>query len=185
VRLSLRKPHEVHQRHQTSQGIRVCSGDLLIHSVVVRGHLGRAQPGTFQLVNIPFQPQVRGVAQPGRAPGSGPGGRRFESSLPDHSFSYILKDLRRFRYVVIFVAFRYFRYNYRQTETKSALLGPFFSKRKVLFHLVVQIAHAVPRVAHPELTSRQTFPIARGSLRWGNPDRRREGPAGYFLFALP
>src|ERR1035437_6222118 len=29
--------------------------------------------------------QVRGVAQPGRAPGSGPGGRRFESSLPDHS----------------------------------------------------------------------------------------------------
>ena len=29
---------------------------------------------------------VRGVAQPGRAPGSGPGGRRFESSLPDHSF---------------------------------------------------------------------------------------------------
>ena len=29
----------------------------------------------------------RGVAQPGRAPGSGPGGRRFESSLPDHSLS--------------------------------------------------------------------------------------------------
>ena len=26
----------------------------------------------------------RGVAQPGRAPGSGPGGRRFKSSLPDH-----------------------------------------------------------------------------------------------------
>src|SRR6185312_2182212 len=25
----------------------------------------------------------RGVAQPGRAPGSGPGGRRFKSSLPD------------------------------------------------------------------------------------------------------
>src|SRR5271165_4631376 len=30
---------------------------------------------------------VRGVAQPGRAPGSGPGGRRFESSLPDHKHS--------------------------------------------------------------------------------------------------
>jgi CRP/FNR family transcriptional regulator, cyclic AMP receptor protein len=29
----------------------------------------------------------RGVAQPGRAPGSGPGGRRFKSSLPDQSFS--------------------------------------------------------------------------------------------------
>jgi hypothetical protein len=26
------------------------------------------------------------VAQPGRAPGSGPGGRRFKSSLPDQSF---------------------------------------------------------------------------------------------------
>src|SRR5581483_295598 len=31
--------------------------------------------------------RVRGVAQPGRAPGSGPGGRRFKSSLPDHLFS--------------------------------------------------------------------------------------------------
>ena len=28
---------------------------------------------------------VRGVAQPGRALGSGPRGRRFESSRPDHS----------------------------------------------------------------------------------------------------
>jgi hypothetical protein len=28
-------------------------------------------------------PASRGVAQPGRAPGSGPGGRRFKSSLPD------------------------------------------------------------------------------------------------------
>jgi hypothetical protein len=36
----------------------------------------------------------RGVAQPGRAPGSGPGGRRFKSSLPDHSFSYIFNYLR-------------------------------------------------------------------------------------------
>src|SRR5215471_18146561 len=31
----------------------------------------------------------RGVAQPGRAPGSGPGGRRFKSSLPDHSFQAV------------------------------------------------------------------------------------------------
>jgi hypothetical protein len=30
----------------------------------------------------------RGVAQPGRAPGSGPGGRRFKSSLPDQSFPH-------------------------------------------------------------------------------------------------
>src|ERR1700680_4396292 len=31
----------------------------------------------------------RGVAQPGRAPGSGPGGRRFKSSLPDQSFQAV------------------------------------------------------------------------------------------------
>ena len=31
--------------------------------------------------NLPHS--SRGVAQPGRAPGSGPGGRRFKSSLPD------------------------------------------------------------------------------------------------------
>jgi hypothetical protein len=34
----------------------------------------------------------RGVAQPGRAPGSGPGGRRFKSSLPDHSFQSLTID---------------------------------------------------------------------------------------------
>jgi hypothetical protein len=32
------------------------------------------------------RPRRRGVAQPGRAPGSGPGGRRFKSSLPDQYF---------------------------------------------------------------------------------------------------
>src|SRR5712691_10461743 len=36
-------------------------------------------------VLVPFQ-RCRGVAQPGRATGSGPGGRRFKSSLPDQSF---------------------------------------------------------------------------------------------------
>jgi hypothetical protein len=34
----------------------------------------------------------RGVAQPGRAPGSGPGGRRFKSSLPDHYFQSLTID---------------------------------------------------------------------------------------------
>src|ERR1700746_1938908 len=34
--------------------------------------------------------QRRGVAQPGRAPGSGPGGRRFKSSLPDQSFQTVV-----------------------------------------------------------------------------------------------
>src|SRR5580704_15032289 len=32
----------------------------------------------------------RGVAQPGSAPGSGPGGRRFKSSRPDHSFQGVI-----------------------------------------------------------------------------------------------
>jgi hypothetical protein len=40
--------------------------------------------------------QVRGVAQPGRAPGSGPGGRRFKSSLPDQFFSHLLSSLHAF-----------------------------------------------------------------------------------------
>src|SRR5262245_43645929 len=42
---------------------------------------------------------VRGVAQPGRAPGSGPGGRRFKSSLPDQSSSVRPGDIgnRTFR----------------------------------------------------------------------------------------
>src|SRR6266571_7428240 len=34
----------------------------------------------------------RGVAQPGRAPGSGPGGRRFKSSLPDQFFQSLTRD---------------------------------------------------------------------------------------------
>src|SRR5437660_12448891 len=38
--------------------------------------------GAFPILPAPIR--SRGVAQPGRAPGSGPGGRRFKSSLPDH-----------------------------------------------------------------------------------------------------
>src|SRR5258707_5285602 len=38
------------------------------------------------LADLTYAAQCRGVAQPGRAPGSGPGGRRFKSSLPDQSF---------------------------------------------------------------------------------------------------
>jgi hypothetical protein len=40
--------------------------------------------GAFPILPAPIR--SRGVAQPGRAPGSGPGGRRFKSSLPDQSF---------------------------------------------------------------------------------------------------
>ena len=40
--------------------------------------------GAVKLTIVGTNQHVRGVAQPGRAPGSGPGGRRFKSSLPDH-----------------------------------------------------------------------------------------------------
>ena len=36
----------------------------------------------------PLHWKIRGVAQPGRAPGSGPGGRWFESTRPDHFISF-------------------------------------------------------------------------------------------------
>src|SRR5437762_4247325 len=50
-----------------------CSGTRCYnHNIPLRA----CKPGTRTI--------CRGVAQPGRAPGSGPGGRRFKSSLPDH-----------------------------------------------------------------------------------------------------
>src|SRR5208337_1658769 len=52
------------------------------------------------------QSERRGVAQPGRAPGSGPGGRRFKSSLPDQSFQY---DIRTFWFFV-YIRCRRIRY---------------------------------------------------------------------------
>ena len=42
----------------------------------------------------------RGVAQPGRAPGSGPGGRRFESSLPDHLVKAATSGLSLFAFAL-------------------------------------------------------------------------------------
>src|SRR6185369_14352971 len=53
----------------------------------------------------------RGVAQPGRAPGSGPGGRRFKSSLPDQSFQQLPLNfwLSVYSGVDDFVTVRFFR----------------------------------------------------------------------------
>ena len=55
-----------------------CSGRRRLMRVPESGKLKQRRPSSARR---------RGVAQPGRAPGSGPGGRRFESSLPDHLFS--------------------------------------------------------------------------------------------------
>src|SRR6267142_2535856 len=59
-----------------------CVGAIRLPTCVVEaaGPIGR-------LLYCKSSVRSRGVAQPGRAPGSGPGGRRFKSSLPDHLFS--------------------------------------------------------------------------------------------------
>src|ERR1700747_823616 len=61
--------------------------------------------GAFPILPAPIR--SRGVAQPGRAPGSGPGGRRFKSSLPDHfksTTSKIAGNLRTSKRIYIRVA---------------------------------------------------------------------------------
>ncbi len=45
------------------------------------------EDGSGPVYHPAFRTHVRGVAQPGRAPASGAGGRRFESSLPDHFYN--------------------------------------------------------------------------------------------------
>ena len=62
------------KRDRTSQGSNV---------IILNAHGKRA--GGWGFLSGRPQPR-RGVAQPGRAPGSGPGGRRFKSSLPDQSY---------------------------------------------------------------------------------------------------
>src|SRR5215469_4574958 len=57
----------------------------------------------FLIVHRASLPRLpcRGVAQPGRAPGSGPGGRRFKSSLPDHSFQALERYFWFFDYISV------------------------------------------------------------------------------------
>jgi hypothetical protein len=52
-----------------------------------------ASPPALEFHGTPYsstshRSNIRGVAQSGSAPGSGPGGRRFESSRPDHSLDF-------------------------------------------------------------------------------------------------
>ena len=79
----------------------------------------------------------RGVAQPGRAPGSGPGGRRFKSSLPDHLFSRSFNCLHRLLDFRFFNAFRYIRYNGRQLEAKPHCSAHFLRNATSSLDLVV------------------------------------------------
>ena len=63
---------ELESRKLTDAIINKCGACCFLHRIFSRG--------------MPSLCLRRGVAQPGRAPGSGPGGRRFKSSLPDQSF---------------------------------------------------------------------------------------------------
>ena len=93
----------------------------------------------------------RGVAQPGRAPGSGPGGRRFKSSLPDQLFSRFFNRLRCLLPVSLFDEFRYIRYNRRQFKADATLLSPLSAEGNVLFDFVVEVAYVLSRMTHPVL----------------------------------
>jgi hypothetical protein len=107
--------------------------------------------GSSRLITLrrPSRNASRGVAQPGRAPGSGPGGRRFKSSLPDQSFSRSLNHLRDYRGFCFFGTTRYFRYNRGQCESETGFLCPHFTEWKILSNLVIEVVHAIPCVSHP------------------------------------
>src|SRR5216684_7992887 len=77
----------------------------------------------------------RGVAQPGRAPGSGPGGRRFKSSLPDHfkSIRYkLVEEQRVYKRVYIAAGTGGVGINSRQTLAAAMLTASTRSSHHVL-----------------------------------------------------
>jgi hypothetical protein len=82
---------------------------------------------------------------------SGPGGRRFKSSLPDQLFSRSFNRLRRLLPVSLFGKFRYIRYNRRQFKAEATLLSPLSAEGNVLFDFVVEVAHVLSRMTHPVL----------------------------------
>src|SRR5271167_2623727 len=93
----------------------------------------------------------RGVAQPGRAPGSGPGGRRFKSSLPDQVFSRFFRCLSSYCYLDFFGTFRVHSVQLRITRTQKHILRPRPAECSVLFDLVVEVAHVSVFRAREEL----------------------------------
>ena len=67
-------------RRNIGRGIVAAAGEATLHPMLYcKSPMDRHAPWRPR-------PASRGVAQPGRAPGSGPGGRRFKSSLPDQLF---------------------------------------------------------------------------------------------------
>src|SRR5580692_4469730 len=70
-------------RAESCAGARVAKNVGPVSNVIMLGYVSKFPDA---LAFLPRPCNSRGVAQPGRAPGSGPGGRRFKSSLPDHYF---------------------------------------------------------------------------------------------------
>src|SRR6202011_4241936 len=82
-RLFSKQPGECDLRRAAFTWVTWVTWGLLLPSTE---HLGMLKT-TEQLRRKSFTVRPsRGVAQPGRAPGSGPGGRRFKSSRPDQFF---------------------------------------------------------------------------------------------------
>ena len=76
----------------------------------------------------------RGVAQPGRAPGSGPGGRRFESSLPDQFLQSLRENPKSGDF------------NLAGKTAATVRLDPFFPLAiDVLRHVVIGVPNVVAR----------------------------------------
>jgi hypothetical protein len=83
--------------------------------------------------------------------GSGPGGRRFKSSLPDHFFSRSFNRLRCYHRFTVFGTFRYARYNGGQLDAETALFCPLSAEGKVLLDFVVGGTHVLSRMSRPLL----------------------------------
>ncbi len=128
-------------------------------------------------------PTCRGVAQAGSAPGLGPGGRRFESCLPDHdSVSVDIRGFRLFRSrtVSIGVAFTFRRHRCigmtdatrnRISRSSACVFSP--SRRDTgRYDRPLKPTLALPRAK----TRRFVHALHRGAVRY-RADRPRHGPA--------
>ena len=80
--------HDVSQVHQ--RPARPPAGAILFNGILT---LWPFRPSALAVPIIFIRP-CRGVAQPGRAPGSGPGGRRFKSSRPDQCLIGFQREYR-------------------------------------------------------------------------------------------
>jgi len=82
---------------------------------------------------------------------SGPGGRRFKSSLPDHSFSRYLNRLPRLCCFGFCPQFSVHSVQLMATRTQIHTDLPSSAEHRVLFDLVIEVAHVLPRLTHPAL----------------------------------